>query len=80
MAKVKTYLRVAKTARGYKVVATTKSSPANLSDDSWPRNKALPTVGFTAVFDIPDEAFNQASKVVEVDVPKDKLLVTAKVK
>lgn len=72
--KVKTYLRIAKTSRGYKVVANSKPNSAPIEEPSYFRNsrKAFPTVAFRVDFNVPDEAFETAQKcIAEVNVPAE---------
>jgi len=75
--KIKTYLRVAKTSRGYKVSAQTKPNHAPLYTDSYSK-KYLPTVHFAINLDIPNEAFDKASKAIaEINVPEEHLEINA---
>lgn len=59
------YLRVAKTEsrNGYKVSASTKPNNEPLNSGSY-NTEWFPTVAFKVNIDIPDELFNQASRLV----------------
>jgi len=77
--KVKVYLRIAPTARGFKVNATTKPSRQPLRAGSY-SDDWLPTVAFAVVFDIPSEAFRTAEHVIaEVVVPVERVQIAAEV-
>lgn len=76
--KVKTYLRV---ARGHgkqaRVVANARPNPSPLSDHM---GVDLPTVAFAVVFEIPDEAFRAAERVLaEIEVPIESISLSAAV-
>jgi len=62
------YLRIAKTGnrRGYKVAASTTPNYAPLEGNKgWNTNcKSYPTVAFAVDFNIPDELFKQAERVL----------------
>jgi len=62
--KFKIYLKIGKGGRkGIKVAASTEPSYEPISFDSY-KKKFLPTVSFAMVFDIPDELFTPAERVV----------------
>lgn len=52
--KVRVYLRIAPTSRGFKVAATSRPSQAPLTAGY----DVLPTIAFGLVFDLPREAFD----------------------
>ena len=63
MAKIRTYIRVAKTNRGYKVAANNKANHEPLYQPGYGSSKDFyPTVAFAVDFNVPDELFNQASQ------------------
>ena len=75
--KVKTFLRLGKTNRGVKVVASGKVNHHPLEDGGY-RPEALPTVMFAIVLDLPDDIFQQAEKVIgEINIGKKKVQVAA---
>lgn len=63
MAKIKVYMRVGKTDRGYKVSATAKPNSSPLDDGAY-RPKAVPTVFFAVDFEIDDSEFNLSEKTI----------------
>lgn len=78
--KAKVYLRVAKHPHGrnasFKVHASTKADARPLTAGSGFSERALPTIAFAVVVNIPDEAFKAAEQVLaEIDVPADLLAV-----
>lgn len=70
--KVRVYLRVAPTSRGFKVAATSKPSTEPLRTQGYGHNEALPTVAFAIVFDLPRGAFD-VPVVAEVAVDANSL-------
>lgn len=66
MAKVRTYLRVAKNGYKYKVEAGTKENvtPLHKGGSYNSQKEFLPTVAFAIDLDIPDSLFSKASQVV----------------
>lgn len=79
--KVKTYLRVAKTKRGAKVVAGSKPNQKPLVRDAGYRTEeVLPTIAFAVILDIPDEEFARAEQVLaEIGVQPEQTTVAAEV-
>lgn len=80
--KIRTYIRVAKQKSGrsgIKVDASTKDIPQPLFRPLYRGEKEyLPTVRFAVDFEIPDELFSQASKVVgEINIALDKAKIAA---
>jgi hypothetical protein len=77
--KTTVYLRVAKGPRGAKFAASTKPNQRPLTSGGW-NETHLPTVAFALRLNIPDEAFDEAGRVVaEIDVPPDQLSIAAEV-
>jgi hypothetical protein len=77
MAKLKVYLRVAKThgSAGHRVVATTRPSHLPLSDTY---GSVLPTIAFAIVLDIDAAAFRQAERVMaELAIEPERVMVAA---
>lgn len=66
MAKVRAYIRVAKSGYKMKIDASTKSTEDPIFKPAqYNRSKeALPTVGFAVDFEIPDQLFSRASVLV----------------
>ena len=64
--KSKIYLRVAKSEgrKGFKVAASTEPNNAPITSQDYRGHTFYPTVAFAVEFNIPDELFDQASKVV----------------
>jgi hypothetical protein len=79
--KVKTHLRVAKTKRGARVVASSKPSQKPIIvDKGYASERVLPTVAFAVVLDVPDEAFKAAEAVLaEIEIPFERTRVAAEV-
>lgn len=79
MAKIKAFLRVSKTRRGWKVEASGKPNYLPLKTSGYAQEN-LPTVAFGLLLDIPDVAFEDDGQIIaEVSLPEDKLKRTAKV-
>jgi len=79
--KIKTYLRIAKTSRGYRANASTEPDHSPLFISGYRSKKFLPTVHFALLLDIPDNAFDKATEVVaELNIPEEKLEINAEVK
>lgn len=82
--KQRIYIRVAKNAYKNKVEATTKmnSQPLHIIR-GYGANASklfLPTVSFAVDFEIPDELFNQAARVVgTINITEDKAMINAEV-
>lgn len=79
--KIRTYIRVAK-QKGIgrvKVDAGTKDNPQPLYKPGYRGEKEyLPTVRFAVDFDIPEELFSQASKVIgEINIALEKAIIAA---
>jgi hypothetical protein len=72
MVKVKVYFRIAKTGKGvYKVRASMKLNTYPVG-----RTRPNPTVAFAIVFDIPDDKFKEAEKVIaEIPIGNDKITI-----
>lgn len=71
--KAKAYLRVAKTRRGARVMASSRANRTPIEDSY---NQPYPTVSFAVIFEIPDEAFKAGERVVaEVAVPPEHVYV-----
>ena len=67
--KARVYLRVAKTRKGFKVVANNKPMFESLySEKSYNRTLALPTVAIALDLDIPDSEFAAARIVLEAKI------------
>jgi hypothetical protein len=79
--KTRIYLRVAKSSRGYKVMATTKPNNEPLYNQGYRGGKDfLPTVAFGVDFVIPDELFSKAVKVVgEINIALENASIAADV-
>ncbi|MCP6719718.1 MAG: hypothetical protein KJI72_00110 [Patescibacteria group bacterium] len=79
MAKVRAYIRVGKSKRiDYKVSASPKPNYAPLESLRGMRKEFQPTVAFAVDFDIPDELFEQAEKLIgEVKVSADQATIAA---
>jgi len=78
--KAKVYLRIAKNPHGrtpFKVAATAKPTYAPLMTGGYDA-KALPTLAFAVVLDIPEDAFKQAEQVLaEIEIPTDLVAIAA---
>jgi type II secretory pathway component GspD/PulD (secretin) len=75
--RVKAFIRVAKTRRGGRVMASARANHAPI-DDSY--GQPYPTVSFAVVFVIPDEAFRGAERVIaEIEVPPEQVEINAEV-
>jgi hypothetical protein len=70
--KVRVYLRIAPTSRGFRVAATSKPSTEPLRSTSYGHAEALPTVAFGVLFDLPREAFD-VPVVAEIAVDPNSL-------
>ncbi len=79
MAKIRTYIRVAKTNRGYKVTANNKANYEPLYQSGYGSSKDFyPTVAFAV--DFPEELFTQASQVIgEINIALKNANVAAEV-
>jgi hypothetical protein len=77
--KAKAHVRVARAKNGTPVIQTTaRPSTTPLYDN---RNRPLATIGFAVIFNVPDELFDQAQKVIaEIDVTGDEAQIVAEVK
>lgn len=75
--KVRTYIRIAKNGYKYKVDAHTKEDPTPLYIPSYGgQKKFLPTVAFAVDFNVPDELFSNASRVIaQIDVATKEAVV-----
>lgn len=75
------YLRVAKNGYKSKVDASIKSNNAPLHLTGYRNEKTfLPTVAFAVDFEIPDDLFSNAVKVVgEINITKDKAVIAAEI-
>jgi len=62
--RIKVYLRIGITNRGYRIEATTKPNHAPIYS-AYPTKKALPTASFALVLNVPDEKFREAERVVQ---------------
>jgi hypothetical protein len=81
MAKVITYLRVAKVKKGYKVIATSRPNILPIQPEQYIGKRPYPTISFAIELNIPDDAFAQAAKVIaDVKIPVEDIKVTAKAK
>jgi hypothetical protein len=67
--RVKAFIRIAPTARGFKIAATHKPPSGPLSDNY---GNPLPTATFSAVFVLPNDAFD-IPHVGEVEIPSELL-------
>ena len=77
MTKIKVYIRIAKTLRGYKIITTDKPSYKPLFSASW-RPIYYPTVAFAIILNLPDDAFERATEVIgEMNVEMEELRVAA---
>ncbi|KKL12789.1 hypothetical protein LCGC14_2532240 [marine sediment metagenome] len=80
MTKIKVYIRIAKTSRGYKIITTDKPSYKPLSNVAWRGPTYYPTVAFAVVFNLPDDAFKKATEVIdEINVEMEKLSIATEV-
>lgn len=64
--KLPIYLRIAKSGKSrnsYKVAAATKPNNTPLNSGSY-HTEWYPTISFGVVFEIPDELFNQAARLI----------------
>jgi hypothetical protein len=79
--KQRIYIRIAKNGYKTKVEAGTKSNTQPLHIVRYRGEKLyLPTVAFAVDFEIPDELFSQAVKVVgEINITQDKAQVAASI-
>lgn len=79
--KPRIYLRVAKSNRGYKVAASTKSNNEPLYTLGYRGEKNfLPTVAYGVDFVIPDEMFSRAVKVIgELNIAAEKITIAANI-
>jgi len=76
--KAKVHMRVARGSSGKPLItATSRRSDYPLFDSN---NNPLPTVAFSMMLDIPDQAFDRADQVIaEVRIPEDQLEIVAQV-
>jgi hypothetical protein len=79
--KARIYLRVAKNGYKTKVDSSIKSNNAPLYLSGYSGEKTfLPTVAFAVDFEIPDEMFSQAVKVIgEINITKNKATIAAEI-
>jgi hypothetical protein len=78
--KLKTFLRVAKNNKGFKVVAQTKPNYQPIMSSSACNTKPLPTVSFGVILDIPDECFKKAEEVVAtIAVPNEGVTINSEI-
>lgn len=80
--KVRCYLRIAKHGYKYKVAANIKSSeePLKITGSYGKQEQLLPTVGFAVDFNIPDDLFSRASKVIaEIDIATKNAVILGEV-
>lgn len=80
MAKIRAYFRVGRGRRGYKISASTRPNYEPIKNVSYNSYSFLPTVSFAVDFDMPDELFKQAEKVIgEINIALNKAEVAAEV-
>jgi len=78
--KVKAFMRVAQTGRGYKVAASSKANQEPLFRQDYRGKEFLPTVSFAVVLNIPEELFNQAEKeIAEINLALNEVEIAAEV-
>lgn len=78
--KYKIYLRIGRGNRGYKVSASSHPINDPIKTQSYPQNKFIPTVSFAVIFDIPDELFRRAEKVVaELNIKEDEANISGEI-
>lgn len=76
--KTRIYIRVARNGAKIRAAADIKDNPQPLFIPNWREKKFLPTVRFAVDFDIPEELFSQASKVIaEIDVTLGNVKIAA---
>jgi len=74
MPKVPIYIRLAKSPKGYRVDASSKPNQKPIMNDY--QYKPLPTVSFGLSINIPEEAFEDAVKVIaEIDYRSSEVTV-----
>lgn len=78
---VRTYLRIGKTRRGYKVDASEKPNYEPLFVKEYGSGKRyIPTVAFGLEFDIPDKLFKGASLIIGlVNVGEEEVRIAANI-
>lgn len=79
--KARIYIRVAKSNRGYKVAASVKPNNEPLYTLGYRGEKDfLPTVAYGVDFNIPDELFSKAAKVIgEINITTENSQIAATV-
>ncbi len=77
--KVRAYMRIARSTRGYKVSGGNRPSLKPLtSQEGYGNESFLPTVSFAIDFEIPDELFDQQKRVIgEINVATKDVSITA---
>ena len=71
MARIKTFLRIAKGKRGYTVDASNKPKYDAIQSSGY-GSEAFPTVSFAVIFNVPDELFKHAERVAaEINLQPD---------
>lgn len=79
MAKVRTCLRVGRKPQSGGFLVSAQNNPNPRPLESKP-GKAIPTVSFAILLDIPDAMFDRAGEVVaEITVPEEDIVIAAKV-
>ncbi len=77
MTKITAHIRVAETHRGRKFAISIKPNHQPLHNNDY-RKTYYPTIHFAINFDIPDDAFESASKVIaEINVLEEHLEINA---
>ena len=72
--KIKAYIRIGKTKRKYKVMASEKPNFEPIKDSGYSPISFYPTIFFGIEFNLPDEAFEYAEKMIgEIDYRKSEI-------
>lgn len=72
MKKIRIYLRVAKTSRGFRVKATTTPNQHPITRSSYYGNEPYPTIYQAIDLIVPDNAFNLSKDALEVKLKEIK--------